>query len=284
MANVSERIDRIECVAYAGAFNHKDKGVTTRIKLLEAKAENETAGKNITDRLSKLELHFNIDTEADSGSSSIATNVLTPATGQGSSSAGELVVYTGPSSSPRNSAIENFRAPCNFVGLSNQGATCYMNSLLQTLFMAPEFREAVYEWRAKEGEEEEEEECIPMQLQNLFGNLQCSSEKAVGTKGLTKSFGWGGAEAFQQHDVQELLLLLFDSLEESFKGTPKEKLINNLFEGSTEQFIRCKECTWESLRPDIFKNIHLEIKVGSDCSMPTATVLCLQPTCILSFY
>lgn len=34
----------------------------------------------------------------------------------------------------------------DYRGLSNQGATCYMNSLIQTLFMTPEFRAAVYNW------------------------------------------------------------------------------------------------------------------------------------------
>ena len=32
----------------------------------------------------------------------------------------------------------------NFVGLLNQGSTCYLNSLIQTLFMTPEFRSKLY--------------------------------------------------------------------------------------------------------------------------------------------
>ena len=33
-----------------------------------------------------------------------------------------------------------------FVGLINQAMTCYLNSLLQTLFMTPEFRNAIYRY------------------------------------------------------------------------------------------------------------------------------------------
>ena len=40
----------------------------------------------------------------------------------------------------------NKKSDTGFVGLSNQGATCYMNSLMQALFMSPEFRAAVYNW------------------------------------------------------------------------------------------------------------------------------------------
>lgn len=32
------------------------------------------------------------------------------------------------------------RYQCGLAGISNQGATCYLNSLLQTLLLTPEFR------------------------------------------------------------------------------------------------------------------------------------------------
>lgn len=32
------------------------------------------------------------------------------------------------------------RDKCKLVGLRNQGATCYLNSLIQALYMIPEFR------------------------------------------------------------------------------------------------------------------------------------------------
>ena len=34
-----------------------------------------------------------------------------------------------------------------YKGLGNQGATCYMNSLLQALFMTPDFRKMIYKFK-----------------------------------------------------------------------------------------------------------------------------------------
>lgn len=38
------------------------------------------------------------------------------------------------------SLIRQPRGPTGFCGITNLGATCYLNALLQTLFLTPEFR------------------------------------------------------------------------------------------------------------------------------------------------
>merc|ERR1719295_1865745 len=90
--------------------------------------------------------------------------------------------------------IANFnnRSSSGYVGLSNQGATCYLNSLLQCLYMTPEFRHALFSWRYKpppdskldfewiDNADDAEpstiydappEHSIPFQLQCLFARL-----------------------------------------------------------------------------------------------------------------
>lgn len=60
-----------------------------------------------------------------------------------------------------------------YVGLVNQAMTCYLNSLLQALYMTPEFRNALYKWEF-DGTDSEAVKSIPYQLQKLFLNLQVS--------------------------------------------------------------------------------------------------------------
>ncbi|XP_044731770.1 ubiquitin carboxyl-terminal hydrolase 47 isoform X2 [Chrysoperla carnea] len=159
------------------------------------------------------------------------------------------------SNSYNNSLIK--RGSIGYVGLVNQAMTCYLNSLLQALFMTPEFRNALYNW---EFDGKDEVDSIPYQLQKLFLNLQTSTKAAVETTELTRSFGWDSSEAWQQHDIQELCRVMFDALEQKFKNTKQADLINRLYEGKLFDYVKCLECGTEKSREDTFLDIPLPVR------------------------
>jgi hypothetical protein len=119
-----------------------------------------------------------------------------------------------------------------FVGLVNEGATCYLNALLQALYMTPEFRTALFALSPADlriGEPDSSSSSssttssassspsspsssssstststssapakpkprtILLQLQRLFARLQRADQCAVSTRDLMASFGWKDA-------------------------------------------------------------------------------------------
>ncbi|KAJ0982593.1 hypothetical protein J5N97_010848 [Dioscorea zingiberensis] len=144
-----------------------------------------------------------------------------------------------------------------YVGLKNQGATCYMNSLLQTLYHIPYFRKAVYHMPTTENDMPSG--SIPLALQSLFYKLQYS-ETSVATKELTKSFGWDTYDSFMQHDVQELNRVLCEKLEDKMKGTVVEGTIQQLFEGHHMNYIECINVDYKSSRKESFYDLQLDVK------------------------
>ncbi|KJE95662.1 ubiquitin carboxyl-terminal hydrolase 5 [Capsaspora owczarzaki ATCC 30864] len=154
----------------------------------------------------------------------------------------------------------NSRKETGFVGLRNQGATCYMNSLLQTLYFTKQFRKAVYSMNTSE---DNLAKSVPLALQRVFFNLQ-TAEQAVGTHELTKSFGWDTYDSFMQHDVQEFSRVLIDNVETKMKNTPVEKVIAQLMEGKMKSYIRCINVDYESSRVEPFYDIQLNVKGMKD--------------------
>ncbi|VAI28969.1 unnamed protein product [Triticum turgidum subsp. durum] len=144
-----------------------------------------------------------------------------------------------------------------YVGLKNQGATCYMNSLLQTLYHIPYFRKAVYHMPTTENDMPSG--SIPLALQSLFYKLQYS-DNSVATKELTKSFGWDTYDSFMQHDVQELNRVLCEKLEDKMKGTVVEGTIEQLFEGHHINYIECINVDYKSNRKESFYDLQLDVK------------------------
>ncbi|KAE9551831.1 hypothetical protein FO519_004963 [Halicephalobus sp. NKZ332] len=147
-----------------------------------------------------------------------------------------------------------------YVGLVNQAMTCYLNSLLQTLFMTPEFRNILYQWQYN-GTMDEATRSIPFQLQKLFALLQTTNKYSLETRDLTASFGWEGSDAYEQHDVQELSRVMLEALEHRFRKSEKHRtFIENLYKGTMEDVIKCLGCRREKVREDIYNDLALAIR------------------------
>ncbi|SCW02136.1 LAFE_0E14972g1_1 [Lachancea fermentati] len=143
-----------------------------------------------------------------------------------------------------------------YVGFKNQGATCYLNSLLQSYYFTKYFRRVVYQIPT---DNESPNNSVSLALQRAFFLLQKSNEP-LDTLELTRSFGWDTGDAFTQHDVQELNRILMDRLENKMKGTEVEGTLNDIFVGKMKSYIKCVNVEYESSRVEDFWDIQLNVK------------------------
>ena len=108
------------------------------------------------------------------------------------------------------SAME--RARCGFVGLKNLGATCYMNALVQQLYMIPEFRGGIIELPLPDEPPQPPKEkgtpnkALLAQLQIMYAFLHESEKKFFDTRDLCAA--WRDSDALPinpsvQMDVDE---------------------------------------------------------------------------------
>nr|CDS22949.1 ubiquitin carboxyl terminal hydrolase 24 [Echinococcus granulosus] len=110
------------------------------------------------------------------------------------------------------------RAACNFAGLRNGGATCYMNAVLQQLFMQPGVAEAILDVPTSKLDEN----SLLYQTQELFLNLLFSQLQFYDPVGFWKAFRLWNTDTpidpHEQQDAFDFFQSLIDQLDEAMKG------------------------------------------------------------------
>ena len=156
------------------------------------------------------------------------------------------------------SSVENLEIKENkFVGLKNLGATCYMNSILQQLFMIYPFRYAIL---ATNKNFENRENRFMKELQILYSNLELSVKKYF------EPFNFCGAldiDIKVQEDSQQFYISLCDNVEKGLKSLNKAKylyIINDTLMGEICSSYKCASCGYISYKFENFIDLSLEVK------------------------
>uniref|UniRef100_A0A7N9AZX7 Ubiquitin carboxyl-terminal hydrolase 48 n=1 Tax=Mastacembelus armatus TaxID=205130 RepID=A0A7N9AZX7_9TELE len=145
-----------------------------------------------------------------------------------------------------------------FVGLTNLGATCYVNTFLQVWFHNLELRRSLYHPTYRLNDYEPQ--CICEHLQYLFALLQNSNRKYIDPSGLVKALG---LDTGQQQDAQEFSKLFLSLLEDTLskqKDPNLQNVIQQQFCGQFSYVTVCNQCGRSSALPSRFYELELNIQ------------------------
>ncbi|KAK4877713.1 hypothetical protein RN001_010219 [Aquatica leii] len=175
------------------------------------------------------------------------------------------------------------------VGLNNLGNTCYMNSVLQALFMTKMFRNDILLTSR---------DMMPLfyKLQVLFALLQHSRRPSLSPSDILNLARPPGFQPGHQHDSSEFLGYLLDVLHEQERSVysvrmgdgpgpsssdghqPVATIVQRSFGGRAVTISRCGTCDTQSQRADNFRE--LQLSFPNNCGNQSVQMLLdyyLQP-------
>ena len=150
----------------------------------------------------------------------------------------------------------------NHVGLKNLGCICYMNSILQQVYMVPTFRYAIMGYKNTPLQDQNEDDPLN-QLQIMYSYLTLSEKEDYNPKNFCqvfKDFDGNPINTMVQQDSQEFFNNFFDQMENYLRNNKYKYIINDVFIGRTCSSVICESCKHISNRFEDFYNLTLEVK------------------------
>lgn len=150
------------------------------------------------------------------------------------------------------------------------GATCYMNSILQQLYMVPQISEYILGVH-DDGENTNDknktgDSSLFAQLQQVFGHLMASKMQYYSPESLWKVFRLWGQEINirEQQDAFDFFTSMTDQIDEYLKSIKQEEIFHKQFEGIfCNQMICTNGCRHRYEGEEKFMALNVAVKVDS---------------------